>query len=48
MNSYLQMLFHLAEFRYILIYPRKLLFSVEVKDKDKFPATLQLLFYKLI
>lgn len=27
---------------------RKLLFAAEVKEKDKFPATLQLLFYRML
>ena len=48
MNSYLQMLFHLAEFRYVRPSLRRLVFAAEVREKDKFPATLQLLFYRML
>lgn len=47
MNSYLQMLSHIAEFKYIFILCRNLVFEANIVDENKFPATLQLLFHKL-
>ena len=40
MNSYLQMLSHISEFK-------NLVFEASIVDENKFPATLQLLFHKL-
>ena len=47
MNSYLQTLCNIPAFKYFFTKFRNLVYEAQIQDENKFPATLQDLFFNL-